>query len=280
MNPRAYLPIGFFFSVLMMASCAAEKENPSGSQNYDDIEIIAHRGDSYYAPENTMAAVNSAWEKNADAVEVDVYLSADNRVVAIHDKTTGRTGDVDLQVKASTSQELLKVDVGSFKGEEFKGERIPFLEDIMASIPAGKKLFIEIKDTDQVVPYIKEIVEDSGKKDQVVIIAFNLNTAAASKEAMPAIPVYWLHSAPRGAAGNARPIPLDIIATAKEHNLDGVDVNHRGITKEFVEECRKLGQKVYVWTVNDLSDIRSMADLGVDGITTDRIDNAQEVLGR
>ena len=280
MNTKAYLSTAFLFSLLTIASCDSNKEDSSDNHGYDAIEIIAHRGDSYYTPENTMAAVNSAWEKNADAVEVDVYLTGDNRVVAIHDKTTGRTGDIDLEVKASSSQELLNVDVGSFKGSEFKDERIPFLEDIVASIPAGKKLFIEIKDTDGVVPYIKEIVEDSGKEDQVVVIAFNFDTATASKETMPDVPVYWLHSAPRDDEGNALPVPLDVIATAKEHKLDGVDINYRGITKEFVEECRKLGQKVYVWTVNDTLDIRSMADLGVDGITTDRIDNAQKVLGR
>lgn len=278
MNPKAYLPIGFLFSVLMMASCAGKKENPSNGQNYDNIEIIAHRGDSYYTPENTMAAVNSAWEKNTDVVEIDVYLTSDNRVVAIHDETTGRTGGIDLKVKTSSSQELQKVDVGSFKGPEFKGERIPFLEDIVTSIPAGKKLFIEVKGTGEAVPYIKEIVENSGKEDQVVIIAFNFDTATASKEAMPGVPVYWLHSAPRDDEGNTLPVPLDVIATAKEHNLDGVNISYQGITKEFIEECRKLGQKVYVWTVNDTSDIRSIADLGVDGITTDRIDNAQAVL--
>lgn len=280
MNTRVCISIFFLFTVLTMSSCADEKEGRNNSETDKKIEIIAHRGDSYFAPENTMAAVHSAWEKNTDAVEVDVYLSKDNRVVVIHDATTARTGDKDLVIKQTSSEALRKVDVGSFKGAEFEGEQIPFLEEVIASVPPGKRLFIEIKGTGEAVPFIKELVVESGKQDQMVIIGFNLQTVTAAKEIMPQIPVFWLHSAPKDKENNPLPVPLDIIATAKEHNLDGVNINYKGITKEFVEECRKKDQQVYVWTVDNKSDIKHVARLGVDGITTNRIDNAQEVLGR
>ncbi|GAG77592.1 unnamed protein product, partial [marine sediment metagenome] len=82
------------------------------------VEIIAHRGASYLAPENTMASVMLGWEKGAD-VEVDVHLSKDNRILVIHDSSTKRTGQIDLIVKETEHQELRKLDVGSFKSEEF-----------------------------------------------------------------------------------------------------------------------------------------------------------------
>ncbi len=79
------------------------------------VEIIAHRGASHDAPENTLAAVNLGWKRNADAVEVDVYLSKDNRIVAIHDKNTKRTTGHDGLVKEMTWSELQKLDAGNWK---------------------------------------------------------------------------------------------------------------------------------------------------------------------
>ena len=96
------------------------------------VEIIGHRGASYLAPENTMASFMLGWEKGAD-VELDIYLTTDNRIVVIHDGTTRRTAGTDLKVAASSSEELRKLDVGRFKSEQFAGERIPFLEDVVKS---------------------------------------------------------------------------------------------------------------------------------------------------
>lgn len=276
----------FLFSLI---GCAQNNQGKSTQEKLvneqistQDIKIIAHRGDSWFAPENTLTAVNSAWQKNADAVEVDVYLSADNRVVALHDNTTERTGDKTLHVNEATSKQLRQLDVGSWKGEKFKGEQIPFLEEIIDTIPSGdKQLFIEIKGSNESLPsYIKEIIDESGKTDQIVIIAFNFDIITKSKQLMPDIPAYWLLSAPRNQEGAAQPIKTENIATAKEHNLDGLNVNFRGISQELVDEIRKENMGIYVWTVNNISDIEQMAQLGVDGITTDRIDHAQKALNR
>lgn len=272
----------FVVGMMMVVNCNVEKEEKPSAQQVDgeQIEIIAHRGDSHAAPENTMASVESAWQKEADAVEVDVYLSADERVVAIHDKTTERTGDKDLPVTETDSEELRTVDVGSFKGEEFAGEQIPFLEEIVASVPDQKRLFIEIKDGAHIVPHVKELIEESGKEDQMVIISFNLDVVKASKEQMPEIPAYWLRSTSRGATGNHQPIDTALLDTVKQYNLDGLDVRYQGVTPKLVDASHEAGYKLYVWTVNDSSDIAAIAKQGVDGITTDRIIRTQNVLGR
>ena len=93
--------------------------------------FIAHRGASYLAPENTVAAVNLAWELGADAVEVDVFLAKDNRVMVNHDKDTKRTaaGKKNMVIRNTPSQVLRNLDVGRWKDEKYKGEKMPFLSE-------------------------------------------------------------------------------------------------------------------------------------------------------
>lgn len=239
----------------------------SGCSN--SVEIIAHRGASYLAPENTMAAVKLGWEKEAD-VEVDIFLTKDNRIVAIHDKTTKRTAGIELEVAETTSQELLQLDVGSYKSEKYKGEPIPLLSDIVDSIPPGRKLYIEIKCGKEVLPYLQELLAESGKMSQVVIIGFNLDTVTKSKKLID-VPTYWLKGTDKNKATDEW-IPHDpqLIQTAKSYGLDGMDVHYAGVTKEFVDAATAEGQKLYVWTVNDPKEAARLVDLGVTGITTDR----------
>ncbi|MBN1803658.1 MAG: hypothetical protein JW837_00265, partial [Sedimentisphaerales bacterium] len=120
-----------------------------------------------------MASVMLGWEKDAD-VEVDVYLTKDNKIVVIHDKTTKRTAVTDVNVADTTSEELRKLDVGSFKSEEYAGEQIPFLADIVGTIPSGRKLYVEIKCGKEILPYLEELLVESGKMSRIVIIGFDL----------------------------------------------------------------------------------------------------------
>jgi glycerophosphoryl diester phosphodiesterase len=233
------------------------------------VEIIAHRGASHLAPENTLASVMLGWEKEAD-VEVDVYLTSDNQIVAIHDKTTKRTAGTDVNVAEATAQELRKLDVGSFKSEEFAGEPIPFLTDIVETIPPGRKLYIEIKCGQEVLPYLQELLAASGKMSQIVIIGFNLETVTKSKELID-VPTYWL----KGTEKNKETeewIPHDpqLVQTAGNKGLDGLDVHYAGVTQEFVDAAKAAGQKLYVWTVDDPEEALRLVELGVAGITTNR----------
>ena len=100
--------------------------------------IVGHRGSSKIAPENTAAAANLAWSQGADAVEIDVHLTADNKIVAIHDKNTKRTAGVNHVVSETPYATLKELDVGSWKGQTYKGEPIPLLEDIVSMIPKGR----------------------------------------------------------------------------------------------------------------------------------------------
>lgn len=233
------------------------------------VEIIAHRGASHLAPENTMASVMLGWEKGAD-VEVDIYLSADNRIVVIHDSTTKRTGGTELKVKEATSRELRKLDVGRFKAEEFTGEQIPFLAEVIETIPPGRKLYVEIKSGKEILPFLQELLVDSGKMSQIVIIGFDLDTVTMSRKLID-VPTYWL----KGTAKDKEtkewiPHDLQMIRVAEDNGLDGVDVHYAGVTNEFADAARSAGQKLYVWTVDDPAEAARLVKLGVAGITTNR----------
>src|SRR5580704_16419303 len=124
-------------------------------------QVIAHRGASFDAPENTLAAFRLAWKQGADGIEGDFYLTDDGEIVCLHDSDTGRTGDRKLSVGQSTLEQLRKVDVGISKGEKFRGERIPTLAEVLAIVPAGKRIFIEVKCGPQILPALKRNLHQS-----------------------------------------------------------------------------------------------------------------------
>ncbi len=109
------------------------------------MKIIAHRGASFDAPENTLAAIRLAWQQQADAVEIDVHLSRDRHLVAIHDFNTRKTTGRNRPVARQTLAQLRTLDAGQWKHPRWRGEKIPTLEEVLATVPPGKRLFIEIK---------------------------------------------------------------------------------------------------------------------------------------
>src|SRR5258706_7289864 len=109
------------------------------------FEIIAHRGASHDSPVNTLAAVQLGWKQRADAVEIDVQFSKDNHIVVIHDDTTRKTGGLRRKVGEQTLAELRTLDVGRWKDARWRGEKIPTLAEVLATIPDQRRLFVDIK---------------------------------------------------------------------------------------------------------------------------------------
>jgi len=233
------------------------------------VEIIAHRGASYLAPENTMSSVMLGWKKRAD-VEVDVHLSKDNRIIVIHDSSTKRTGKIDLIVKDTPSPELRKLDVGSFKTSGYTGEQIPFLADIIKTIPPGRKLYVEIKCGKEVLPILQKLITKSGKMSQIVIIGFDFETVTLSKQLID-VPTYWLKGTEKDKETEKWiPHSPQLVKKVKDKGLDGLDVHYAGVTKEFTNAVKASGQKLYTWTVDDPEEAIRLVNLGVAGITTNR----------
>lgn len=234
------------------------------------VEIIAHRGYSEIAPENTVAAFKLGWEKGTDACELDLYLTADNQIAVLHDADTKRTTGIAGKVTEMTLAELQRFDAGTWKGEAYKGERIPSLAEALATLPQGKqRFFLEIKDTVRVVPVLVRQLEGwKPRAAQLCIIAFDREVARESKKAMPWMAVYRLSS---GQTKDKKPVDLaQLIRDTKADGLDGLDLGMKfQWTPALVEQVRAAGLKLYAWTINDPADARRLATLGVDGITTD-----------
>jgi len=235
------------------------------------VEIVAHRGASFDAPENTLAAIKLAWEQKADASEFDVFLSKDGRIVVSHDPNTKRVAGVDRKVVDQTLAELRKLDVGGWKGAKFAGERMPTLDEMLATVPAGKRVFIEVKCGPEIVPELDRVLKASGLKSaQAAVIAFNADVIAAVKKALPDLKAYWLVTlSPK----KARPRTAEeLIKKAKEIGADGLDVSAdpKVLTKEFGAKVKAAGLALSVWTVNDVELARQMVAAGAESITTDR----------
>ncbi len=236
--------------------------------------IIAHRGSSYEAPENTVAASKLAWKQNADAVELDIYLTPDGRIMVMHDGSAARTTGVNFEISKTNSALLRELDAGSWKGAKYANERIPFIEEIIKEMPRDGALYIEIKCGTEVLPALRQAIKQSRKTKQMRIIGFSLDVMTACKKLMPEVPAYWL------AANNAAtPYGPKLIEMAKERKLDGLDLHFGGVDQALAHAVKAAGMKLYVWTVDDAAEAKRLASLGVAGITTNRPDYLRKELG-
>lgn len=234
------------------------------------LEIIAHRGFSARAPENTLASFELGWKHQTDACELDIHLTADGKAAVIHDKDTKRTTGTLLDVAKSKMSNLAALDAGSWKGAEWANQKIPTLEQSLATMPKGRqRFFIEIKCGAEIVPTLQGILEPmKDRAAQLVVISFNRGAAAASKKAMPWLKVYRLAG---GKTKDKKPADLaQLIADTKADQLDGLDLGADfPWDTAMVKQIRDAGLGLYVWTINKPAEVRRFARIGVDGITTD-----------
>jgi glycerophosphoryl diester phosphodiesterase len=227
-----------------------------------DTAIIAHRGASRDAPDNTLAAFKLAWEQGADGIEGDFHMTKDGRIVCLHDGSIGHAGKK-MSISRSTLSQIREIDVGSRHGEKWAGERIPTIEEVFATIPEGKRIFVEVKCGPEIIPALKRSIEQSKlKSDQVVVISFSSKVIARSKESMPELKALWLNS---GKGGKEK-----ILRTLRDIKADGADIKaSKLIDSAFVAAFRKADKEIHVWTVNKKDAALRFQQLGVDTITTD-----------
>lgn len=235
--------------------------------------FIAHRGESHDAPENTLAAINLAWQRNADAVEIDVFLSKDRKIVAIHDDNTFRLAGVNKKVAEQTLAELKALDVGRHKGDQWANERIPALDEIFATVPTGKILCIEIKSGPEILPILETDIRQSGlQQQQIKLIGFNLELMTSAKQAFPFFEVCWIMKIKHFKRLLFWQKHLEnIIDATKGAKLDGMCFSAgKFIDKNFMDKINGAGLACYLWTVNYPEHARRFIEAGVDGIISDR----------
>lgn len=237
------------------------------------VELIAHRGESADAPENTLAAFRLAWERKVPTIELDVHLTRDNELIVSHDADTKRTAGVAKVIKESTFAELRQLDVGRWKAPRWAGETMPSLGEALATIPEEGKCFIEVKVGPEAVPALAEAVKKSGKRpEQLVVISFNAETIAEAKRKIPHLKAYYLTGFRKDKETGAwTPNVDELIAKAKEIRADALNLSAKGpIDRALVSKVKAAGLGMFVWTVDDATDARRLAEAGVDGITTNR----------
>ena len=235
-------------------------------------QIIAHRGASHDAPENTLASIALGFAQKADAAEIDIHLTRDGEIVLLHDHDLKRTAGLDRKIGETDFAEVRALDAGVWKGGAFAGEKVPTLAEALAAIPAGKGIVIELKDGPAIVPGLRRALEAGGvPPERVFLIAFDHGTLRAAKAALPRATT--LHLAGGSWENKTRTVAdLDaLIAQARAEGFDGLNLgNDWPIDAAFVKRVHDAGLKFYVWTVNDAERARHLAASGVDGITTDR----------
>jgi glycerophosphoryl diester phosphodiesterase len=239
----------------------------------DAVEIVAHRGASRDAPENTVASFRLGWRQQADAGELDIRLTKDRQIVVIHDADTKRTTSVGGIVANRPLAELRTLDAGTWKGPQWKGERLPTLAEAIATIPDGKRMFIEIKCGPEVLPVLDDVLKTSNKRpEQLVLIGFKYDTMAKAKQRFPKLTVYWILGYGKDKqTGKGPPSLAEMIDRAKAARFDGLDLSCKfPIDAAFVARVKAAGLQLHAWTVDDSAIAAKLAAAGVDGITTNR----------
>ena len=239
------------------------------SSHANEPLIVAHRGASRDMPGNTIPAFQLAWKQGADAIEGDFHLSKDGEIVCFHDADTERVAGTQLVVRQSTLAELKQLDVGASHGAAFKGTRIPTIAEVFATIPQGKKIFIEVKCGAEIIPTLLNEIDQSGlTQEQIVVISFNKQVIQQLKIKAPQYKASWLCSFNKQETGEITPALATVLKTLKQIQADGLSSN-TAVPASVIEAVSQQGYEWHVWTINDLKTARRMQALGVLSITTD-----------
>jgi glycerophosphoryl diester phosphodiesterase len=236
--------------------------------------VFAHRGASAHAPENTLVAFQLAFEQGAPAIEFDVKLTADGRVVVIHDATVDRTTNGTGRVSRLPLAALQELDAGSWRSAQFRGEKIPSLDQVFEAL--GKKLLMNVELTnyeapfDALVPKVADLVKKHGLENYVWFSSFFPHNLMRMAQLLPPVPrgqLIW--PGPGGWWQRAWGTQINVQA---EHPWKD------DVTAAYVQSAHKRGRRIHVWTVNQPDDLRRLQALEVDGVFTDDPITALDIL--
>ena len=229
--------------------------------------VIAHRGASDAAPENTLAAFRLAAEQKADFVELDVQESADGEILVVHDSDLMKVGGVPTKIWEGEAATLRSVDIGSFKDPRFSAERVPTLAEALAACKGRCRVIVELKSYghhQQLEQRVAAIVEAAGMVNDCEFMSLDLDMVRRMKALRPSWRVGLLVAK---AIGDLTELKADFLA-----------VEARMATPRFIRQAHRAGQDVYIWTVDDPAWIFVALSRGVDGLITDRPDTARRVI--
>lgn len=239
-----------------------------------EVLVVAHRGASAYAPENTLEAFNKAWELGADAIEGDFHMTNDNRIVCIHDDNTREVSGESLNVAESDFETLRSLDVSRHFKQGYENVKMPNLEEVLASVPEDKSIFIELKGDNWKVPLFLKILESSNlKQEQIVILSFEPGVLSTIEKEKPDLTTVLLVSQKSNFTGALKPSLDDILNWARTIQCDGISLKaHPLLGLDYGERIHNAGYSFHVWTVDEPAWAIEMASRGAASITTNKPD--------
>ncbi len=248
------------------------------------IVIVAHRGSSEVAPENTIPSFDLAFKEDADFIEGDFWLTKDEQLVCIHDPDTKRVtnGKYKLKIKSANLADIKKIDVGKWKGDQYKGTTIPTLEEVLRIIPDGKGIYIEIKDDREIfLKKLASVLYNSViSKERIRIISFHPKIINLAKKYFPEIKTYWLFGwyLPKRKCLVSL-VQLRIMQTLKTLQCDGINVKYAPyIDESIIKSLQRNNFGFCVYDVENSDEAVRLAILGVDSITTNSPQKIRQAL--
>ena len=237
------------------------------TRNQAPVVVIAHRGSSAVAPENTLAAFRLAAEQRSDLVELDVQESSDGQVLVAHDADLMKVSGNPATIWGTPAVALRAIDIGTYRDARYAGERVPTLAEALAVCKGHCKVLVELKSYGhdrQLEERVVQIVEAAGMADQCEFMSLDHAMARKLKELRPSWRVGFLVAKAMG--------------DLTELNADFLAVESRMASRRFIRRAHRAGQDVYIWTVNDPAWMLVGLTRGVDGLITDHPDVARRVI--
>ncbi len=246
--------------------------------NDDGFIVIAHRGASAYAPENTHSAFRLAIEMEADMLELDVSLSRNGSVVVIHDDTLDRTTHASGLVSDFTLDELKELETGAWFDDKFAGEPFPTLIEVLAYTKDKILVNIEIK-TEAVTDYpggsivdkVVRIVKEAGVEDQVIVSSFDYRVMRHMEKLAPEMPKAILYE--KRQSGELSPSEL-----VEKYKADAFNCSYKELSEEWAKDLTSKNIPFFVYTVNDEALMERVIKKGAKGIFSDKPDLLKQVV--
>jgi glycerophosphoryl diester phosphodiesterase len=234
-----------------------------------ELKVIAHRGASGIAPENTMAAFEKAIQLQADYIELDIQISKDDQLVVLHDRTVDRTTDGTGEVKSFEVNELKNLDAGSFFNSSFAGERIPTLEEVLGQVSGRIGVVIEMKEPSKYPKMVESLVNlliaqglDKPENEEIIVQSFDVKSLQAFHKRLPHIPIGILIGKDQDEIGTEEVKDYAAFASFVNPQQSIVD-------EALVELIHGYGMKIWPWTIRKADQVDPLLNLDVDGLVTD-----------
>ncbi len=264
-KPRKWGSIHDLFKVSLYA-CALSMTGLLVPAWTGEIKVIAHRGDSFHYPENTLSAFRSGISKGADLIELDSHVTKDGVLITLHDHKLDRTtnaaqifGRTDVLVSQTPWEQIKGLDAGTWKDPKFGGEPLPTLEDSLHAIQAGSITLLERK-SGSALAHAK-LLERLGYTQSLVVQSFDWDFLAAMRTWLPSV---------RLAALCGEEVTPERIADLKRAEIPIAVWSHERINPQAVALFREAGLEWWVYTIDDPQQWTRLVELGANGIITNK----------